>query len=59
MGQYLSIESRDPFASDDAQNLYDLAASLAKDGNKSVSPRRAPARGAGRRARQAQGGDEQ
>ncbi len=51
MGQYLSIESRDPFASGDSQTFYDLAAGLAKDGNKSVSPRHAPARGAGRPAR--------
>ncbi len=59
MGQYLSMDTRDPFDSGDSQNFYDLAAGLAKDGNKSVSPRRAPARGAGRRARQTQGGDEQ
>jgi hypothetical protein len=59
MGQYLSIESRDPIDSGDSQNFYDLAAGLAKKGNKSVSPRRAPARRAGRRAHQAQGGDEQ
>ncbi len=59
MGQYLSMDTRDPFDSGDSQNFYDLAAGLAKGGNMSVSPRRAPARGAGRRARQAQGGDEQ
>ncbi len=58
MGQYLSIESRDPFDSGDNQNFYDLAAGPAKAGNKSGSPRRAPARGAGRRAGQPQGGDE-
>ncbi len=33
MGQYLLIESRDPFDSGDAQNFYDLAAGLAKDGH--------------------------
>ncbi len=33
MGQYLLIESRDPFDSADAQNFYDLAAGLAKDGH--------------------------
>ena len=59
MGKYLLIESIDPFDSGDAQNFYDLAAGLAKAGNKSVSPRHAPARGAGRRAGQHQGGDEQ
>ncbi len=32
MGQYLSIESRDPFDSGNTQNFYDLAAGLAKDG---------------------------
>ncbi len=58
MGQYLLIELRDPFDSGDAQNFYDLAAGLAKAGNTSVSPRHAPARGAGRRAGQPQGGDE-
>jgi sulfur relay (sulfurtransferase) complex TusBCD TusD component (DsrE family) len=31
MGQYLLIESRDPFDSGDAQNFYDLAAGLAKE----------------------------
>ncbi len=51
MGQYLSMDTRDPFDSGDSQNFYDLAAGLAKDGNKSVSPRHAPARGAGRPAR--------
>ncbi len=33
MGQYLLIESRDPFDSGDCQNFYDLAADLAKDGH--------------------------
>lgn len=33
MGQYLLIESRDPFDSGDAQNFYDLASGLAKDGH--------------------------
>ncbi len=33
MGQYLLIESRDPFDSADAQNFCDLAAGLAKDGH--------------------------
>ncbi len=33
MGQYLLIESRDPFDSGDSQNFYDLAAGLAKDGH--------------------------
>ncbi len=59
MRQYLLIKSRDPFDSGDTRNFYDLAAGLAKAGNESVSPRRAPARGAGRRAGQPQGGDEQ
>ncbi len=59
MGQYLLIESRDPFDSGDTQNFYDLAAGLAKAGNESVSQGHAPARGAGRRAGQPQGGDEQ
>ncbi len=59
MGQFLFIELRDPVDSGDAQNFYDLAAGLATAGNKSVSPIHAPARGAGRRAGQPQGGDEQ
>ena len=58
MGQYLLIESRNPFASGDVESLYVLAGGLAKVGNKSVSPRHAPARGAERRAGQPQGGDE-
>ena len=33
MGQYLLIESRDPFDSGDSQNFYDLAAGLVKDGH--------------------------
>ncbi len=33
MGQYLLIESRDPFDSGDVQNFYDLAAGLAKEGH--------------------------
>ena len=59
MGQFLFIELRDPVDSGDAQNFHDLAAGLATAGNKSVSPRHVPARGAGRRAGQPQGGDEQ
>ncbi len=59
MGQNLLIESRDPFDSGDVENVYVLAGGLAKAGNESVSPRHAPAREAGRRAGQPQGGDEQ
>ncbi len=33
MGQYLLIESRDPFDSNDVGNFYDLASGLAKAGN--------------------------
>jgi sulfur relay (sulfurtransferase) complex TusBCD TusD component (DsrE family) len=33
MGQYLLIESRDPYDSGDAQNFYDLAGGLAKQGH--------------------------
>jgi intracellular sulfur oxidation DsrE/DsrF family protein len=33
MGQYLLIESRDPFDSADVDNFYELAAGLARDGN--------------------------
>ncbi|MFQ5773882.1 MAG: DsrE family protein [Kiloniellaceae bacterium] len=33
MGQYLLIESRDPFDSGDVQNFYDLASGLAKAGH--------------------------
>ena len=33
MGQYLLIESRDPFDSGDSQHFYDLAAGLAKAGH--------------------------
>jgi len=33
MGQYLLIESRDPFDSGDVQNFYDLASDLARDGH--------------------------
>ncbi len=58
MGQYLLIDSRDPFDSGDVESFQVLAGGLAKAGNKSVSPRHAPARGAGRRAGQPQGGDE-
>ncbi|MFQ6016953.1 MAG: DsrE family protein [Kiloniellaceae bacterium] len=33
MGQYLLIESRDPFDSNDVANFYELASGLAKEGN--------------------------
>ncbi len=33
MAQYLLIESRDPFDSNDVQNFYGLASGLAKEGN--------------------------
>lgn len=33
MAQYLLIESRDPFDSNDVQNFYALASGLAKEGN--------------------------
>ena len=33
MPQYLLIESRDPFDSNDATSFYDLASGLAKSGN--------------------------
>ncbi len=59
MGQYPLIESRDPFDSGDVESFYVLAGGPAKAGSRSVSPRLAPAGGAGRRAGQPQGGDEQ
>ena len=59
MGQNLLIESRDPFDSGDIESFHVLVGGLAKAGHKSVSPRHAPARGAGQRAGQPQGGDEQ
>jgi intracellular sulfur oxidation DsrE/DsrF family protein len=33
MAKYLLVESRDPFDSNDAPQLYDLAAGLAREGN--------------------------
>ena len=33
MANYLLIESRDPFESNDIGQLYELAAGLARDGN--------------------------
>jgi sulfur relay (sulfurtransferase) complex TusBCD TusD component (DsrE family) len=33
MAKYLIIESRDPFEANDVAHCYDLAASLAKEGN--------------------------
>lgn len=33
MGRYLLIGSRDPFDSNDAKNLYDLASGLTRQGN--------------------------
>lgn len=33
MAEYLIIESRDPFESNDVRGSYELAASLAKEGN--------------------------
>ena len=33
MGRYLLIGSRDPFDSNDVQNLYDLASGLTRQGN--------------------------
>ncbi len=34
MARYLLISSRDPFESNDANSYYDLAAGLAREGNK-------------------------
>lgn len=34
MANYLLIESRDPFDSNDVKNIYDLAAGLAKESHK-------------------------
>ncbi len=59
MGQNLLIESRDPFDSGNIESFHVLVGGLAKAGNESVSPGRAPARGAVQRVGQPQGGDEQ
>jgi hypothetical protein len=46
MGHYLLIGSRDPFDSNDVQNLYDLASGLTRQGNE-VTPRRRPRQASG------------